>query len=414
MDFDDFSWIGDISGQRAQLTPNHIAIEDEIQNEVYTFENMNFRANRVARMLLEKGISKGDRIVLLSKIRIECIDLFFAVNKIGGIFVPLNSHMSVKEITELLGRIGPSVVVYEPDVVNKVREIKQYSDCEHYIVFGYQSLDEDLSLSMSMSSFSGLDIKRPDVSIEDTYAIFFPNQTDKHKNGIELSHKQLFWNAINTSICWDLRTEDKQLSILPYFTQEWWNTLFIPSYYQGSSTVLMNEFDPERILKVVKEKKCTIVVSKSQILSKISESQSFNYPKMEQIRFFVSNSPTESNEILKKYSKHELVLKINYTLDEIGPNNFYVPEDLNSENLTTIGIPLMHCDAKIVDPKTSKPVSGREIIGELYLKGPHSFKGYWKNPDATKEIIISNGWIKTGDLAKQDENGLYFLVKKSN
>jgi fatty-acyl-CoA synthase len=108
-----FSWIGDWSKRRALLTPNREALYDNIEKKLYTFKDLDLRANRLARILLDKEISKGDRVAMFSTNKIECLDLFLATGKIGAILVPFNVRLSIQEIEYLIGKTSPSIFFYE-------------------------------------------------------------------------------------------------------------------------------------------------------------------------------------------------------------------------------------------------------------------------------------------------------------
>jgi fatty-acyl-CoA synthase len=98
-----------------------------------------------------------------------------------------------------------------------------------------------------------------------------------------------------------------------------------------------------------------------------------------------------------------------YGLTEVGPNNFYLPEDKIKIKPSSVGLPVFHCDMKIIDTKTDRIVKQGEV-GELLLKGPHIFSGYWDEPEETAKTIDSNGWVHTGDLAMQDDEGFFYIV----
>ena len=98
-----------------------------------------------------------------------------------------------------------------------------------------------------------------------------------------------------------------------------------------------------------------------------------------------------------------------YGLTEVGPNNFYLPEEIIKQKATSVGLPVLHCDMKIINTETNKIVA-QGAVGELLLRGPHIFSGYWDEPEETKKTIEPDGWVHTGDLAMQDEQGYYYIV----
>jgi fatty-acyl-CoA synthase len=113
--------------------------------------------------------------------------------------------------------------------------------------------------------------------------------------------------------------------------------------------------------------------------------------------------------IMEHYWNKGKLFKMGYGLTEVGPNNFYLPEDKIKLKPTSVGLPVFHCDMKIINTKTDKVVNQGEV-GELLLKGPHIFSGYWDEPEETKKTIEPDGWVHTGDLVMQDEEGFYYIV----
>jgi fatty-acyl-CoA synthase len=112
---------------------------------------------------------------------------------------------------------------------------------------------------------------------------------------------------------------------------------------------------------------------------------------------------------MEKYWARDKLFKMGYGLTEVGPNNFYLPESKIKQKPTSVGIPVFHCDMKIIDTKDNLIVKQGDV-GELLIKGPHIFSGYWDELEETKKTIEPDGWVHTGDLAKQDEEGYYYIV----
>ncbi|MFX0075804.1 MAG: AMP-binding protein, partial [Candidatus Hermodarchaeota archaeon] len=139
----EFEWIGDWAGRRAVLTPNREALFDNIEKKLYTFNDLNLRANKLARVLLDEGITKGDRVAMFSTNRLECIDLFLATGKIGAILVPFNIRLSISELEYLVKKTSPSIFFYEPRLKEKAQEIKKMELVKNNIVMGTKSILDD-------------------------------------------------------------------------------------------------------------------------------------------------------------------------------------------------------------------------------------------------------------------------------
>ena len=394
---DDFSWIGDWAGRRALLTPNREAIVDNIEKNVYTYKELDFRANKLARVLMDNGISKGDRVAMFSTNRIECIDLFLATAKIGAILVPFNVRLSIQELDYLINKTKPSIFFYEPKLKTQTIEIKDKNLVSKYVVMGIKSILSDPSSQDLTQKVSNTPIERPII-----------NTTGLPK-GATIPHRLIFWNSVNTILSWSLRSEDIQPLLFPLFHTGGWNVLLVPFYHLGAKTILMGDFNPKVTIEVIEREKSTIVIGVPTMFHLMANTSQFKSTNFESVRIFISGGAPCPVAIMENYWAKNKPFKMGYGLTEVGPNNFYLPEDKIKQKPTSVGLPVIHCDMKIIDTKTDEVVKQGEV-GELLLKGPHIFSGYWDEPEETKKTIEPDGWVHTGDLAMQDNEGFYYIV----
>ncbi len=405
----DFSWIGDWSGRRAILTPNQEAIVDFINKKRYTYNELNVRAKQLAQVLLNKGITKGDRIAMLSTNRIECIDLFLATGKIGAILVPFNIRLSVQELEYLIKKTKPSLLFYDSGLESQTNDIKEKNLIDDNIVMGKRSIQNDPSSQILMNEVSESIFKKPTIKFEDPHLILFTGGTTGLPKGAILSHRMIYWNSVNTILSWSLNSDDVQPLLFPLFHTGGWNVLLVPFYHLGAKTILMGEFNPEETLNVIEQEKCTIVIGVPTMFHVIANSPKFNSTNLKSVKTFISGGAPCPVAIMEKYWAKNKPFKMGYGLTEVGPNNFYFPENRIKEKRTSVGLPVFHCDMKIIETQTNKRVK-QGNVGELLLKGPHIFSGYWDEPEETKKTIESDGWVHTGDLAMQDEEGYFYIV----
>ncbi|MFX1329729.1 MAG: AMP-binding protein [Promethearchaeota archaeon] len=405
----EFSWIGDWAKRRSLLTPDREAIFDNIEKKLYTFNDLNLRANKVARLLLNKDISKGDRVAMFSTNRIECIDLFLATAKIGAILVPFNIRLSIQEIEYLIKKTSPSILFYESKLLNTVSQLKEKSIIKNNIIMGSESVLNDSNTRDLTKKISNSDVERPVLNFDDPHLILFTGGTTGLPKGAILSHRLIFWNSINTILTWSLKSDDIQPLLFPLFHTGGWNVLLVPFYHLGAKTILMGDFNPEETIRIIEEEKCTIVIGVPTMFHMMANTSLFEKSKFNSIRIFISGGAPCPVAIMEKYWVKNKLFKMGYGLTEVGPNNFYLPENRIKEKPTSVGLPVLHCDMKITNTKTDKIVKQGEV-GELLLKGPHIFSGYWDEPEETKKTIESDGWVHTGDLAMQDDEGFYYIV----
>jgi len=411
-DHQDWSWVGDYAARRAQLTPDKEAIVDNIEKRRYSFAQINSRANQLARVLRDLGIEKGSRVVIYSKNRLDCIDLFFATGKIGAILVPLNIRLATQESKYLIEKTQPSVMFYDPELKEKVDKLKTVISLKKYIVMGKQKLDSDLASRELMADKYDSNVVRPAIHFEDPHLILFTGGTTGLPKGAVLSHRMIYWNSINTILTWNLQPDEVDILLFPLFHTGGWNVLLVPCFHQGAKTILMGDFDPDETIRVIEEERCTTVVGVPTIFHVMSMSAKFTNATFESVKIFISGGAACPEEIMKRYWAKGKLMKMGYGLTEAGPNNFFLPEDKIKEKPLSVGFPVFHNDLKVVHPETGEVVK-QGVVGELLIKGPHVFSGYWDEPEETNKTLQRDGYMHTGDLVKQDDEGFYYIIGRS-
>jgi len=405
----EFEWIGDWAERRAVLSPNREALFDNIEKNLYTFKDLNLRANKLARVLLNEGISKGDRVAMFSTNRIESLDLFLATGKIGAILVPFNVRLSIRELEYLIKKTSPSIFFYEPMLEEKALEIKNLNLIKKNLVMGNKAILNDTTTQKLTEKISNSKVERPIINFEDPHLILFTGGTTGLPKGAVIPHRLIFWNSVNTILSWSLTPEDIQPLLFPLFHTGGWNVLLVPFYHLGAKTILMGDFNPEETIKVIEREKSTIVVGVPTMFHAMANSSLFKETNFDSVKIFISGGAPCPVAIMERYWAKKKPFKMGYGLTEVGPNNFYLPEKDIRKKPTSVGLPVFHCDMRIIDTKTNHDVKKGDV-GELLLKGPHIFSGYWEEPEETRKTIEQDGWVHTGDLAKQDEDGFYYIV----
>ncbi|MFX1349737.1 MAG: AMP-binding protein, partial [Promethearchaeota archaeon] len=341
---EEFSWIGDWAGRRALLTPNREAIIDNIEKKTYTYKELDNRANKLARVLIDNGISKGDRVAMFSTNKIECVDLFLATGKIGAILVPFNVRLSIQELDYLIKKTGPSIFFYEPKLESQTSEIKDKSLISKYAVMGEKSILNDPSYHALTQKVSHKPLERPIINFEDPHLILFTGGTTGLPKGAILPHRLIFWNSVNTILSWSLRPDDIQPLLFPLFHTGGWNVLLVPFYHLGAKTILMGDFNPEETIEIIEREKSTIVIGVPTMFHMMANTSQFKTTNFESVRIFISGGAPCPVAIMENYWAKNKPFKMGYGLTEVGPNNFYLPEDRIKEKPTSVGLPVIHCD----------------------------------------------------------------------
>ena len=414
-----YGWVGSISERRAQLSPDCVGLVDVDTGTEYTYKELDERANRTARLLQEQGVGKGDRVAVVSRNRVEMIDLYFATAKVGAILAPLSHRLAPREITELLNDVEPSLLVVDRPFESDVQSALQSFDRD----FAVPPLIR-LPATAADDSRAGEDpdegtwkghtealpeddspVDSVDVALSDPHLFLHTGGSTGLPKEVVQTHGGIMWNAFNTILSWGLRPDDLTPMVFPMFHTGGWNVLTIPLFHVGGTVMISRDFDPRQVLTLIEEYGATVLVAVPAVLRFMVEDEEWPNTDLSSLRFAKSGGGPCRDNIIEAWSNRGIDLSQGYGLTECGPNNFTMPDDSGREKTDSIGVPGLYVDARIVD-------DGEEVeqgeVGELELASPHAGREYWQNAMATQETF-GDDWVSTGDLARIDDDGYYHI-----
>ena len=373
------------------------------------------KANRVANMLLSRGIRKGQKVAILLMNCLEWLPIYFGILKTGAIAVPLNFRYTADEIEYCLRLADTDVLFFGPEFIGRVEDIVPSIGKERLLFFvgpSCPSFAESYSDAVANCSSTA-----PKILIEDTdeAAIYYSSGTTGFPKEILLDHTALLQSARMEAIHHETTHDDVFLCIPPLYhtgaKMHWFGSL-----YTGSRAVLLKGNRPKAILDTISWERCTIVwllVPWCQdLLTALDRGDlSLEGRNMSQLRLMhIGAQPVPPSLIrhwLEYFPNHKY--DTNYGLSEsTGPGCVHLGVD-NIHKVGAIGKPGYGWECKIVD-ESDTPVRQGEV-GELCVKGPGVMRCYYHDPKATAEAI-RDGWLHTGDMARMDEDGFIFLVDR--
>ena len=372
------------------------------------------KANRVANMLLEHGISRGQKCAILLMNCLEWLPIYFGVLKSGAIVVPLNFRFTAEEIDYCLKLADCDVVFYGPEFIGRIESIASHlrDKLLYFVGDSCPSYAEDYYRVASNASSTA-----PKILIEDSDfgAIYYSSGTTGFPKAILLKHEALSQAAEMEAHHHETVKSDCFLCIPPLYhtgaTMHWFGSL-----YTGSRGVLLKGHSPQAILRAVSEEHCTIVwllVPWAQdILTALERGdvRPEDYRLGQWRLMHIGAQPVPPSLIrrwLEVFPNHKY--DTNYGLSEsTGPGCVHLGME-NVNKVGAIGIPGYHWKAKIID-ENGDPVKKGEV-GELCVRGKGVMVEYYHDPKATAEVL-KDGWLHTGDMARQDEDGFIFLVDR--
>lgn len=373
------------------------------------------KANRFANLLLSRGIKKDDKVGILLMNCLEWLPIYFGILKTGALAVPLNFRYASDEIQYCLDLADVDILVFGPEFIGRVEEIAEEISKNRllfYVGDNCPSFAEDYNSMVANSSS-----RKPEIEIcdEDNAAIYFSSGTTGFPKAILHNHISLLHSARVEQNHHGQTREDVFLCIPPLYhtgaKMHWFGSLI-----SGSRAVLLKGTKPEFIMNAISREGCTIVwllVPWAQdILDALDRGDiKLEDYQLEQLRLMHIGAQPVPPSLIKRWKeyfpKHQY--DTNYGLSEsIGPGCVHLGVE-NINKVGAIGVPGYGWEVKIVD-ETGAPVKQGDV-GELCVKGPGVMTCYYKNPEATAEILKGD-WLYTGDMAMQDEDGFIFLVDR--
>ncbi len=380
-----------------------------------TWNVFNEKANRFANLLLSRGVKKGDKVAILLMNCLEWLPIYFGILKTGALAVPLNFRYTSDEIKYCLDLSEADVLVFGPEFIGRVEEIAE-DISEHRLLFyvggNCPTFAEDYDRLTANCSSVSPDIKLTD---DDYAAIYFSSGTTGFPKAILHKHQSLMHSA-KTEQNHHGQTKDDVFLCIPPLYHTGAKMHWFGSFLVGGKAVLLRGVKPKTILEAVSNEKCTIVwllVPWAQDILDAIESGEINLADYElsQWRLMHIGAQPVPPSLIKRWKKYfpNHQYDTNYGLSEsIGPGCVHLGVE-NIHKVGAIGKAGYGWEAKIVDD-AGDPVKQGDV-GELAVKGPGVMTCYYNDPSATAEVL-KDGWLFTGDMAMEDEDGFIFLVDR--
>ena len=374
----------------------------EFEATAITWSELRARMERGARALVSMGIRKGDRVGIHLGNRPEYYEIFFAIARMGAIFVPVNPRLSPSEVAYLVEDSGMKALLTDSSLEEvAVRTLKE-SDCKVVNIDELNSSWFDFALDESFE-----ELVAPDF--QDTLAILYTSGTTGRPKGAVLTHAAFYFSAENLVHAYSYTQEDRHLVVLPLSFTGGIVTLSQPVFVSGGTIILERQFDPERVLKVLPEKSVTVFFAAPALLQLLRIRTDFSPSSFKSVRLIVAGAAPVPASLLDFYQDLGIAVGQGYGLTEGGAVNTFLLTRDASRKLGSVGTSCMFTEVNVVDESGQKVPS--DTKGEIVLRGSNIMKEYWNNPEATKNVFI-NGWLRTGDLGMIDADGFITVVDR--
>jgi fatty-acyl-CoA synthase len=357
-------WIRD----RARATPDRVAIDHA--GGAVTYRELDERSEELAR-----DLAHGEVVSTLTGNSPEHVALFFACAKAGAILHPISWRLAPAEIAYQLDDAGASRFVVE----DEYRELG----------------DAALALAKPLASATGASDTSP--ADGDGLLLIYTSGTTGKPKGALLTHANCFWTNLSFDLATGIGGDDVVLAFLPQFHCGGWNVQPLLAWWKGALVVLERQFDASRALRLIGEKGVTTLMGVPANYLFMAQDPAFAAADLSTLRRAVVGGAPMPVPLLEQWRERGVEIVQGYGLTEAAPNVLCLPPEDAMRKIGSAGKPYPYVEVDVAQD------------GELLVRGPNVFAGYWRNPEATA-ATLAGGWLHTGDVVERDDDG-YFWIK---
>lgn len=403
--------LGRWTRDRAVATPDRVAVDD--RGVVLSYRELDDRASRLAENLLDRGYGVGDRIATITGNSADHVVVFFACAKAGLVLVPLSWRLSPRELALQLEQADPALLLVEdefttlagattsrllqPPVVRALGGSGIEANVPHPVRSSVQTPPEEAP-------------ERRAVRDDDALLIIFTSGTQGRPHGAILTHANCFWTNLALSRTAEITSSDIVLAVMPQYHVGGWNVQPLLAWWVGATVVLERTFDPGRVLQLIQERAITTTMGVPANYLFLSEHPAFASTDLSSMRHAIVGGAPMPEPLLRTWHSRGVALTQGYGLTEASPNVLCLPDEDARTKVGLAGKPYPHVEVAVADPVTGDHLDG-EASGELIVRGPSVFPGYFRDPELSA-VTLRGGWLHTGDLVHRDAEGYFRVIDR--
>lgn len=399
--------LSEIIDKNARRIPFRSAVISE--NIHLTWQEFNQQVNRMGNSLRKLGVGKGDRVAMYLQNSPEYLVTYFAICKLGAVAVPFNIMYKSSEITYILNNCRAEVLVASaPEAEQYVVNIRdQLPSLKHIVVVGEPSSPGLISFKQLINDGEE-ELQPVDRSPEDTVTILYTSGTTGQPKGAMLTHGN-FWENAKLNGCYTLHINDQDIFLTGTpFCHIFFVLTVLGPMYKGAAIGTMPRFFPDKTLEFISKFKVTHFAGVPTMYIHMLQAQTNHQYDLSNWRFAQSAGAAMPAEYIPKIEDSFGVGFCEcYGSTETSSTCTY--GRLGHGKAGSIGLPADTWEVRIVDDNNTEVLTGE--VGEIIVKGPGLFKGYWDMPEATS-TAFSGKWFHTGDMGQADEDGYLFIVDR--
>ncbi|TFD48864.1 long-chain fatty acid--CoA ligase [Cryobacterium frigoriphilum] len=409
-------WVRD----RARASADRIAVDD--RGVVLSYRDLDERSSALADAFRAAGYVVGDRVATLTGNSSDHVVVFFACARAGLVLVPLSWRLSPRELATQLAVADPTLLLVEDECETLA------GDATARLAAAALPTALPSTLPRTMLGARGVESRVPaprradatdepghvgrarSVQDDDALLLVFTSGTLGQPKGVVLTHANCFWTNLSLAAMVELTSADVVLSVMPQYHVGGWNIQPLLAWNVGATVVLERTFDPGRVLQLIQDRRISTMMGVPANYLFLAQHPLFAGADLSSLKHALVGGAPMPAPLLRTWHARGVALTQGYGLTEASPNVLYLPDEDARSMVGYAGKPYPHVQVAVADPLTGEHLTGAGF-GELLVRGPNVFSGYFRAPAETA-AALRDGWLHTGDLVRRDDRGYYAIVDR--
>jgi fatty-acyl-CoA synthase len=393
------------------VTPDRVAITvfplpgdaNREAPQAVTYAELDHRSEELAAGLVATGLARGDRVATLTGNSAEHVEVLFACAKAGLVLVPLSPRLAPAEVAYEIDDAAPCLLLVAPKHAG-------LADAALRLAREVPPTAELTPAGLDAVRIPSGDARDAVVEDGDPVMIVYTSGTTGKPKGAVLTHANVFWTNLSFDRISEVTASDVILQVLPQFHCGGWNCQPLLAWWKGARVIIEPSFDAGRALQIIEREKVTAMMGVPANYQFMAGHERFGASDLTSMRTAVVGGAPMPETLLETWMGRGVGLVQGYGLTEAAPNVLCVPAADAARKLGYAGKPYPHVEVALGDLETREILEGA-AKGELLVRGPNVFAGYWRNDAATGEAFAGE-WLRTGDVAERDEEGFYRILDR--
>jgi fatty-acyl-CoA synthase len=392
------SWIE----RRARIAPDDVALIGGDRS--FTYPELAGRVRCLANGLYRLGVARGDRVAWLGANHPAFLESLFASGLLGAALAPVNHRLEAGEIRSILQDVEPTALIQHgatdptsvpPSVRHRIAVAGSMDGGFEFEALVAESPDDPIEVSVDM---------------DDLCLLPYTSGTTGPPKGVMLTHANVTWNVVNFLTCADFRSTDVTVAIAPFFRVGGTGVNVLPVLFVGGTVVVPTDLSPDETLRLIERHRVTVGFGNPDVLDALARSELWPRADLSSVRFMLTGGAPVPERLIRAYLDRGVPLLQGYGLSEAAPLALMVDPGSALRKIGSAGRPPLLVDVRIVSPNGT--IAGPGETGELLVRGPNVMAGYWNQHDATRDVFSADGWLRTGDAARSDDEGYIWIVDR--